>query len=71
MGQAGACWDAPFPTLDTECYMARELLHKVHALCPHCLETLPAEVYADGEGKVWMDRTCPEHGESVTYVWPD
>ena len=51
--------------------MTRELLHKVHALCPHCLETLPAEVYADEDGKVWMDRTCPEHGETVTYVWPD
>ena len=48
-----------------------KLLHKVHALCPHCLETLPAEVYADEQGKVWMTRTCPEHGETTTYVWPD
>lgn len=51
--------------------MTKELIHNVHALCPHCLETLPAEVYADDEGKVWMDRTCPEHGLTHTYVWPD
>ena len=47
------------------------LIHKVHALCPHCLKQLPADVYADADGKVWMSRTCPEHGETVTYVWPD
>lgn len=48
----------------------KHLLHKVHALCPHCLKQLPAEVYSDEDDKVWMTRTCPEHGETVTYVWP-
>ncbi len=43
----------------------------MHALCPHCLKQLPAQVYADAEGKVWMDRTCPEHGLTHTYVWPN
>jgi len=51
--------------------MERQVLHKVHALCPHCLEQLPADVYADEDGKVWMTRTCPEHGETTTYVWPN
>lgn len=46
-------------------------LHTVHALCPHCLKQLPASVWADEDGKVWMTRTCPEHGETKTYVWPD
>lgn len=46
-------------------------LHRVHALCPHCLAQLPASVWADEEGRVWMTRTCPEHGEVTTYVWPD
>ena len=46
-------------------------LHTAHALCPHCLEQLKAEIYADSDGKVWMTRTCPEHGETVTYVWPN
>ena len=46
-------------------------LHKVQALCPHCLEQLPASVYADDDNKVWMTRECPEHGETLTYVWPN
>ncbi len=47
------------------------VLHTVHAMCPHCLEVLPAEVYADANGAVWMRRTCPAHGQTTTYVWPD
>ncbi len=47
------------------------ILHKVHALCPHCLKQLPADVYADEQDKVWMTRTCPDHGETITYVWPN
>lgn len=50
--------------------MARQL-HKTGALCPTCLKELPADVYADGEGVVWMTRTCPEHGRLDTRVWPD
>lgn len=49
----------------------RTELHRVHALCPHCLKTLPASVWADENGAVWMTRTCPEHGETKTYVWPN
>ena len=48
--------------------MEKQVLHKVHALCPHCLEQLPADVYADEDGKVWMTRTCPEHGEYVVRI---
>ena len=46
-------------------------LQKAHALCPHCLKTLNAEIYSDESNKVWMKRTCPEHGEVTSYVWPD
>lgn len=46
-------------------------LHKTGALCPECLNEYPANVYADDDGIVWMSRTCPEHGEFTTRVWPD
>ncbi len=49
----------------------RDLLHTTRALCPDCLRELPAEVYADAEGIVWMERTCPEHGVLATRMWPD
>ncbi len=61
----------PTPVANKGFSMAEKILQKVHALCPHCLKQLPAEVYSDGEGKVWMRRTCPDHGETITYVWPD
>ena len=32
-------------------------LHKTTALCPDCLRELPADVYADAEGVVWMERS--------------
>jgi uncharacterized radical SAM superfamily Fe-S cluster-containing enzyme len=47
------------------------ILHKTRALCPECLKVLPAQVTADEQGKVWMTRTCPEHGEAATMIWPD
>lgn len=46
-------------------------LHKTIALCPTCLKELPARVYADDDGVVWMERTCPDHGELATRMWPD
>ena len=46
-------------------------LHTTKALCPTCLKELPAQVYADGEGVVWMERTCPDHGPLTTRMWPD
>lgn len=46
-------------------------LHGTTALCPHCLRELKADVYADAEGAVWMERTCPDHGRVATRIWPD
>ena len=46
-------------------------LHVTGALCPTCLNESQAQVYADADGIVWMDRTCPEHGRLVTRMWPD
>lgn len=50
---------------------SRDHLHTTGALCPDCLKELPAEVYADAEGIVWMERTCPDHGMVTTRMWPD
>ena len=46
-------------------------LHNTIGLCPECLRELKADVYADDEGTVWMERTCPDHGPLATRVWPD
>ena len=48
-----------------------QLLHTTRALCPECLKVLEAPITADSQDKVWMTRTCPEHGEVATMIWPD
>ena len=49
----------------------KEKLHDTLALCPECLKTLKADVFADDDGAVWMTRTCAEHGQFDTRIWPD
>lgn len=48
-----------------------EHLHDTLALCPECLKTLKADVRATEDKAVWMYRTCPDHGEFATRIWPD
>ncbi|MDO5043794.1 MAG: radical SAM protein [Coriobacteriia bacterium] len=45
-------------------------IDKTTAVCPDCLRELPAILYED-DNRVWMRRTCPEHGEFKSYIWPD
>ena len=38
------------------------------SLCPLCLRRLPAFVVRRG-GNVWLERTCPEHGQVGALIW--
>ena len=40
------------------------------SLCPICLKPLDAEVYEE-DGKVWIKKECPEHGEFNNTYWSD
>ena len=40
------------------------------SLCPECGKPLDAEVY-DEEGKVFIKKTCDEHGEFINTYWSD
>jgi len=40
------------------------------SLCPECTKVIDAEVYAEN-GKVWMEKTCPEHGVFRELYWGD
>lgn len=44
-----------------------EVLRRSHGLCPECLRCVPAEV-REAEGKIWLVRTCREHGEARTML---
>lgn len=47
---------------------AGELPLKTRSLCPECMRTLDAVIY-DKNGKVYIKRTCPEHGEWDEIYW--
>lgn len=47
-----------------------ELLWKTVSLCPQCLRLLPAIVFKR-DGKAWIRRICPEHGEIEEVYWGD
>jgi len=45
-----------------------ELIKKTKSLCPECLRVIDARVYEEG-GKVYIDKTCPEHGYFKDLYW--
>ncbi len=38
-------------------------IRQTQSICPECNRILPAIIF-EREGKVWMTKTCPEHGET-------
>lgn len=40
----------------------------IQSLCPECLGRIPARMVMKGRD-VYMEKTCPDHGESSTLVW--
>ncbi|HQA21291.1 MAG TPA: radical SAM protein, partial [Methanomassiliicoccaceae archaeon] len=40
------------------------------SLCPECKKVVPARIY-EKDGKVLMDKDCPEHGSITDIYWSD
>ena len=47
----------------------REPVRYTRSLCPVCLKNLPAELVRDDDGKIYIKRCCPEHGEFEALIW--
>ena len=45
-------------------------IKQTKSLCPECLKVVDANIY-ESEGKVYIRKTCPEHGESSDLYWGD
>jgi len=45
-------------------------LKKTRSLCPECLKVIDATIYEEN-GKVYMQKTCQEHGEFRDLYWSD
>ncbi|MCK9580449.1 MAG: radical SAM protein [Methanoregula sp.] len=46
------------------------LIKKTRSLCPTCNTVVDAEI-SEEQGKIWLDRTCPIHGQSRSLYWSD
>ena len=55
------------------CYWEKVICLKIKntkSLCPECGKPLDAEVY-DEDGKIFIKKTCDEHGEFINTYWSD
>ena len=41
---------------------------ETQSLCPECKKVVPARIF-ESEGKVLMEKTCPEHGKVTDVYW--
>ena len=48
----------------------REIIGKTVSICPRCFKKIPATLYEE-DGKVFIEKTCPEHGEFRDIYWSD
>ncbi|MFA4848662.1 MAG: radical SAM protein [Methanoregula sp.] len=46
------------------------MIKKTRTLCPSCNTVLDAEIVEE-EGKIWLKRTCKEHGDFKNLYWSD
>ena len=46
---------------------SKRTIRYTQSICPDCNMILDAEVF-EREGKVFMTKTCPSHGESKNYT---
>ncbi|MBO3769472.1 MAG: radical SAM protein [Candidatus Brockarchaeota archaeon] len=46
------------------------LVKNTLSVCPECYRLLPAVIY-EKDGKVWIRKSCPEHGEVEDLYWGD
>ncbi len=45
-------------------------IKSTESLCPECLKVVPATIF-ERDGRVYLTKTCPEHGEYSDLYWGD
>lgn len=61
------------PTLPLSLAAQQQLLKRTRSRCPVCHAPCPAEVWklGDAPAKIFLKRTCPEHGEATACIASD
>ncbi|MDO4491036.1 MAG: radical SAM protein [Lachnospiraceae bacterium] len=47
----------------------KKSIRKTRSVCPICLKNLPAELVEEEDGRIIMEKACPEHGQYAAPVW--
>ncbi len=47
---------------------SKKVLSRTTSVCPECLKILKADIF-ERDGKVWIEKTCPEHGRCEELYW--
>jgi hypothetical protein len=50
--------------------ITRGLPKNIQSICPECAKVIPARMFEEN-GKVYMEKTCPEHGYVKDLYWSD
>ena len=45
------------------------IIRSTRSVCPVCLRNLPAALCRKDDGRVFLEKTCPEHGAFRALVW--
>jgi len=53
-----------------ESALQKGLPKKTESLCPECKKIIPATIF-DQDGRVIIEKTCPEHGKTSDVYWSD
>lgn len=48
----------------------KNIINETQSLCPECLKKIPAR-HIEEDGKVFLEKECPEHGRYQVLVWSD
>ena len=48
----------------------KTIINETQSLCPECLRKIPAR-HIEEDGKVFLEKECPEHGSCQVLVWSD
>ena len=46
-----------------------KVIRSTRSVCPVCLKNLPAALSREDDGRVFLEKTCPDHGEYRALVW--
>ena len=46
-----------------------KVIRSTRSVCPVCLKNLPAAICREDDGRVFLEKTCPDHGGFRTLVW--